>query len=147
MIELLSGLNWLAIVIAALAGTVVGFVWYLPPLMGVRWAQAVRSYGAPYVADPTIDPMRPANPAIQVGTWLVAFAVNAWVLAALARGLNVTSATGALSLAFVCWLGFAETLSAWPAIFARWPWRLWLINNAAFLIIQAVMSLIVTLWR
>ena len=35
-----AGVNWLAVIVAAVAGLVVGFIWYAPPVFGRRWACA-----------------------------------------------------------------------------------------------------------
>jgi hypothetical protein len=62
MSALLVQLNWVAIIVAAIAVLIVGFVWYLPPLFGRRWAGLVKQYGRPFADNPMLDPMQPANP-------------------------------------------------------------------------------------
>jgi hypothetical protein len=132
---------------AAIGALVVGFIWYLPPLFGTRWAALVKSYGKPFAEDPKLDPMKPANPFTPMGIWLIGFLINAFVLALAIKLLSISTVGGAIGLAILVWLAFAATLSSWPAAFAKWPWGLWLINNGAYLVMQMVMVIILTLWN
>ncbi len=147
MLAPLSQLNWLAVVVAAVAAMVIGFVWYLPPLFGRRWTALVKGYGRPFADNPKLDPMQPANPLMPMGVWLIGFLVNALVLALLLSLLAISSLGDGILLGILVWAGFAATLSSWPAAFAKWPWGLWLINNGCYLVIQIVMTIILTLWK
>lgn len=91
--------------------------------------------------------MQPANPFAPMGAWLVGFLVNAIVLALAIKLLSVSSVGSGIAIGVAGWAGFAATLSSWPAAFAKWPWRLWLINNGCYLVIQIVMAIILTLWK
>jgi hypothetical protein len=147
MPALLTQLNWLAVIAAIVAAMIIGFIWYLPPLFGRRWAGLVKTYGRPYGDDPNLDPMQPANPLAPMGVWLVGFLINAFVLALAINLLGSSSIGGAIGVGIAAWAGFAAPLSSWPAAFARWPWGLWLINNGCYLVIQIVMAVILTLWQ
>jgi hypothetical protein len=144
---LLTQINWLAVIAAGIAALAIGFIWYLPPLFGARWAGLVKAYGRPYGDDPNLDPMQPANPLMPMGIWLVGFLINAFVLALAINLLATSSIGGAIAIGVVAWAGFAAPLSSWPAAFARWPWGLWLINNGCYLVIQIVMAVILILWK
>ena len=37
--------NWLAVLLAFIASMAIGFVWYLPAVLGKRWMEAVRQDG------------------------------------------------------------------------------------------------------
>lgn len=147
MFVAVSQLNWLSIVVATITALVIGFIWYLPPFFGTRWAGLVKGYGRPFTDNPTLDPMQPANPLAPLGSWLVGFLINALVLAIAIKMLSISSVGGAIALGIAAWAGFAAPLSSWPAAFAKWPWGLWLINNGCYLVIQMVMSIILTLWK
>jgi hypothetical protein len=146
MFASLPQINWLAVIVAVIAAMVIGFVWYLPPLFGTRWAGLVKGYGRPFGDDPNLDPMKPANPLAPMGVWLIGFLINAFVLALAIKLLAVSSVGGGIAVGVAAWAGFAATLSSWPAAFAKWPWGLWLINNGCYLVIQIVMAVILTLW-
>jgi len=68
-------------------------------------------------------------------------------LALLLRAAGVTTVAEAAVAGALVSLGFAATLSAWPVIFAKQPVGVWAINNGAFVVMQVVMSLILTIWR
>ena len=147
MFNSLTQINWLAVIAAGIAAMVVGFIWYLPPLFGTRWAGLVKAYGRPYNDDPNLDPMQPVNPLMPMGVWLIGFLINAFVLALAINLLPTNSVGGAIAVGILAWAGFAAPLSSWPAAFARWPWGLWLINNGCYLAIQIIMAVILTLWK
>ena len=147
MQSFVTAINWFAVLGAAFASLIIGFVWYLPPVFGQLWANLVKSYGIPYASDPDADPLAPANPLLPLLIWLVGFLVNATVLAIVIEELNLTRVGEAVLVATLGWLAFGATLSSWPAAFARWPWGIWLINNGCFLVTQIVMAIIITLWQ
>jgi len=141
VLNLLGEVNYGAAVAAAVLGLVIGFVWYLPPVLGTQWAGLVSRY----TGTPEGELMRP-DPRPLVG-WAVDMLLNALALALLARGVGAQGVGDALGLAVVGWLAFGATFSNWPVLFARQPVGLWAVNNGAFLLMQVGMALIVTLWR
>lgn len=134
-------INWLHVIVATIAAFVVAFIWYLPPTLGLRWGNLVKGYAG------LSDAQLSANLPQKMLLWLLGFLVNALVLELLIRGLNINGVQDALLLGALVWLGFGATFSSWPAIHANQPWGIWLINNGAFLIMQLVMSVILTLWK
>jgi hypothetical protein len=122
MVTALSQINWLADIVAEMAASIVGFVWYRPPLFGRRWAGLVKAYGRPFADDPNLDPMKPVTPLAPMGVWLVGFLIDAFVLALAIELLAISSVGGGIAVGVAAWAGFAATLSSWPAAFATWPW-------------------------
>jgi hypothetical protein len=91
-------INYLAVVIAAVAGFLVGWGWYA--VFGKVWMQGLGK---------TTDRAMPIVPLIIAG---VACLVMAWMLAGLMGHLgNITIRGGAISGAFV-WVGFVLTTTA-----------------------------------
>ncbi|HEY6202010.1 MAG TPA: DUF1761 domain-containing protein [Candidatus Limnocylindria bacterium] len=129
--------NYLAVIVAAVAALVIGFVWYAPQVFGTRWMG--------YLGTTQAQLGQPGAMGIVVG--VVASVVNAWVLALLALNLGGKTITDAVMLGILVWLGFMATLTAAQISFEKKPWGLWLLNNAHNLIVQLVMAAIVTLWR
>ncbi len=41
MMEITANVNWLAVVVGAVAAFLLGWLWYSPKLFGVKWAQGV----------------------------------------------------------------------------------------------------------
>lgn len=143
MLGTLASLNYAAVVAAAVAALVIGFVWYLPPLLGTRWAR----YVSGYTGAPEREILQPADPVRPLGLWAVAFLLNALVLALLVRALGLATVGEAVVLGVLVWVGLGATFSLWPVAFARQPWGLWAVNNGAHLLMQVAMATILTLWR
>jgi hypothetical protein len=131
------GVNYLAVLVAAVATIVIGFVYYGPTGLGDRW---MRMLGP---TPPRVGPPAPA----EVALGFVGGLVNAWVLSVLALNLGASSIADGIVLGVLAWLGFMATLTVAQLAFERRPWSLWALNNVHNVIIQAAMAVIVTIWR
>lgn len=136
---MLPALNILHIIGAAFAAFVVGTIYYLPPVMGDRWGTLVKAYG--HLKDEDIKPS-PMKPVV----WMITALVNAAVYQFVFQLCGFHSFPDALLLAFILWIGYGASFSAWPMIFARWPAGVWLINNIAFLLMQIAIAAVTVLW-
>ncbi|MCF3137693.1 MULTISPECIES: DUF1761 domain-containing protein [unclassified Paenarthrobacter] len=88
----ISQINWLAVLLAFVSSMVIGFVWYMPAVLGGRWMQAIGK---------TEDDLK--NIEGGAGIWvpmMVAAAVTSILLAILisALGLNTFLAGGFFAL-------------------------------------------------
>lgn len=131
------GVNYLAVVAAAVIALVIGFVWYSPPVFGNRWMA--------YLGTTQAQLGNPGPTGMAVG--IVASLLNAWVLAVLSLNLGGKSITDGIILGALAWLGFMATITAAQISFEKKPWGLWLVNNAHNLLVQVLMAAIVTIWR
>jgi len=131
------GVNYLAIVVAAVVALVIGFIWYSPPVFGNRWMA--------YLGTTQAQLGNPGPTGMAVG--VVASLVNAWVLALLSLNLGGKSITDGVMLGALAWLGFMATITAAQISFEKKPWGLWILNNAHNLLVQVLMAAIVTIWR
>ena len=127
--------NYLAIIVAAVAAVVIGIVYYGLAGLGDRLARLMGS-----------TPVGRPGPA-QLAIGVVVSLVNAWVLALLSLNLGAASITDGMMLGVLAWLGFMATLSGAQVAFQGRPWNAWLITNVHDVVIQVVMAAIVTLWR
>ena len=127
--------NYLAVIVAAVAAVVIGIIYFGLAGLGDRLALLVGS-----------TPQGRPSPA-QMGIGVVVSLVNAWVLALLSLNLGGSSITDGIVLGVLVWLGFMATLSAAQVAFQLRPWSAWLISGAHDVIVQAVMGAIVTVWR
>ena len=134
-------LNYLAILVAAIAAFVLAFVWYMPPVFGLRWATLTKRYTG--LSDSDLA----ANMPLKAGLWFVGFLVNALALAVLLGLAGTTDIGTGIVLGVIVAVGIGATVSSWPPIHARQPVGLWLMNNGLFLLQQIVMAGILTLWR
>ena len=131
------GVNYLAVVVAAVVALVIGFIWYSPAVFGKRWMA--------YLGTTQAQLGNPGPTGMAVG--VVASLVNAWVLAVLSLNLGGKTLTDGIMLGALAWLGFMATITAAQISFEKKPWGLWVLNNAHNLLVQVLMAAIVTIWR
>ena len=134
--EINLGINYLAVIVAAIAAVVIGILYYGVAGFGDRLA---RLNGM----TPRTGPPSPMQFAIGIAVALL----NAWVLALLSLNLGGTSIADGILLGALVWLGFGATLKAAQVSFEGRSWNAWLIAGVHDLLIQVVMAVIVTAWR
>lgn len=100
--DVLGDLNWLAVLVAALAYFAIGAVWYAPPLFGKTWAAA----GGLATPDPGTRP----SPAIYV-TPLVGSVLASVALGMLAEATGSDTLQRGIVLGLVCGIGFAVSIT------------------------------------
>jgi len=131
------GVNYLAVIVAAVVAIVIGFAYYAPQAMGNRWMS--------YLGTTRAQLGNPAPSGMAAG--VIASLLNAWVLAVLALNLGGTTIADGAMLGLICWLGFMATITAAEIAFLKQSWGLWVLNNIHNVIVQIVMGAIVTAWK
>ncbi len=133
-----AGLNYLAILIAAVAAWIVGAAWYMS--LGKVWMAALG-----------VTPDEMAERKKQPGAFLpfvysfVAEIIMAWMLAGVLGHLGpgqVTVRNGVISGAF-CWFGFVITTMLVNNSFAHRDARLLLIDGGHWLVVLLLMGAII----
>ncbi len=128
-----AGINYLAVVVAAVASFFVGWPWYMT--LGKPWARAVG-------LDPDNPPKPQPAPFIVLGICLLVMAyVLAGVIGHLGAG-QVTIRNGIISGLFV-WVGFVVTPMAVNYTFQGRKSVLTLIDGGHFLLVLIVMGTII----
>lgn len=137
--DTLGDLNWLAVLVAAVAYFVLGGLWYGLPPMAKTWMRATgievpEGQGAPV--------------AIFALTF-VAYLVAATATAALAHAIGSETLQDAVGLGLVIGIGYALTLTAVGVLYDRKPQPgvLFLFNGVFNLLGLVLVAIIVTLWR
>lgn len=131
------GVNYLAVIVAAILAVVIGFIYYAPQVMGNRWMS--------YLGTTRAQLGNPEPTGMAAG--VVASLLNAWVLALLSLNLGGATIGDGAMLGFLCWLGFMATITAAEVAFLKQKWGLWLLNNIHNVVVQIVMGAIVTVWK
>jgi hypothetical protein len=127
-----AGVNYLAIVIAAVAALVFGAVYY--GVLSKQWIRAGR-----------IDPARAKPGAPILAVTFISELVMAWVLAGLIGHLGpgqVTLWNGVVSAAFV-WLGFIATTLAVNHRYQAYGWDFTAIDGGHWLGVVVIMGAII----
>ena len=131
----------LHILVATIAALIAGMIWYHPIVFGDRWKELTKEYTGMTDEDLKPEPMR------QIPMWFFVTLINAIVVYLIADRLDIQSRLSALKIAFALWAGFGLTFSSWSVIFSRQRQSLWMLNNGAFLLMQAVICFILVMWR
>ena len=131
-----GAINVLAVVVSAVAGMVVGFIWYSPPLFEKAWLEDIGRTREQIEGD---SPLK----------YLVAFIgtlLMAYIVARLLDLVGGPSLELGILLAVVVWVAFVAATSAANFAFAGRPVRLWLIENGNHLLTLLVMGVILGVW-
>ncbi len=131
-----SGINYLAVLAAAIAGFAVGMVWY--GVLGDRWMAALgRS------KDELLPDGKP--PVATMATSLVSELVMAWMLAGLIGHIGVASVGGGIITAGFVWLGFVATTQLVNHRYGRFPFSLTIIDAGHWLAVLVAMGAVIGL--
>lgn len=127
--------NWLAIIVAAVAMFVMSTVYYI--VFGDRLKQLSTAY-----ADAGATP-----PAWKVIVEIFRSFVVGTVLAGLVSLIGITDLAGAIQLALALWIGFPVVLLTGSVIWEKVPPTLAAIHSGDWLLKLLAIAAIVTLWR
>lgn len=129
-----AGINYVAVILAAIAAFAVGGIWY--GVLGKRWMAALGK------SEEDLKRRGPPTP-VRMGIAFVADLVMAYMLAGLIGHLGqVTLASGMIS-AFFIWIGFVITTQTVNYTFQGRRWSLTLIDGGHWLVALLVVGAII----
>jgi|ERR1700704_4953535 hypothetical protein len=131
--------NYLAVLVAAVAVFVLGWLWYSPLLFYKPW---MRLRGLDPVAAMAGAQMPAWKLLIEVGRCLVL----AYVLARFVALLGVSSSMGAVHVGLLLWIGFPVILLAGSVLWDNVPWKVAAIHAGDWLVKMLVIPIIVSAW-
>lgn len=129
-------MNLGAVIVAAIAGMVIGGIWYAPPVFGKTWMQLVGI---------TPEDAKKGR-AKGFGGMIVLALVLAFAMSSVFDSANVQGVGEGLQTAFWLWLGFVVTTNAGDVLFAKKPAKLYWINVSYYLVEFFVMGWILAAW-
>ena len=132
--EAMAHLNWLAVLVAAVAGFALGGVWY-GPLFGKAWAAEVGM---------TDERMKSANKARIYGT---VFVLNIIAATSLAMFIGQGDISFGLFAGFMTGLTFVAVALGITYLFEMRSLKLWLINSGYQVLFFTVMGAILGAWH
>ena len=135
--------NYLAILVAAIAAMVLGFIWF-GPLFGKHWLASMGWDSA------KIDSMRQKGMNMTYVLQAVGALVMAYVLAhALifaSTYLNVSGPMAGITAGFWNWLGFVVPTSMGAVLWEGKSWKFWFITAGYYLVSLCLMGVILAVW-
>ena len=132
----ISGINYLAVLVAAVAVYVLRTLWYSPAFLGKLWMAA---------SGLTEEETRRGNPGLVFGASFLLELVATFVLA-LFIGVEATFTSG-LQIGFLAGLFWVSAALGIVNLFERRSLRLWLLNAGYMTLAFTVMGGILGAWR
>ena len=132
--------NYLAIVVAALAAWILGALWYSPALFARQW-MAANNY-----TPERLEAMK-RGMAKTYAISFICFGVMAWVMAVLIDRLGIAGALGGVKLGAITWLGFAATIGLTANLYSDKPLAAFLIDTAYQLVYMIAMGIVLAVWK
>ncbi|MBI4138832.1 DUF1761 domain-containing protein [Candidatus Uhrbacteria bacterium] len=137
-------INYLAVLVAASASMVLGFVWY-GPLFGKPW-MAIMGY-----TKETAEKMKQKGMEKTYALMTLGSLVMAYVLAHSTEFAMTYTKTygvaGGLMSGFWNWLGFIAPILIGSQLWEGKPWKLFLITGGYYLVSLMGMGVILAVWR
>jgi hypothetical protein len=137
-----AGINFLAVLVSAIATMVIGFLWYSPILFATPW---MRLMGLDPNDKAKLAEMQKGAGKIY-GISFVASLVSAVVLAKIIDIATVVTIPYGMKIGFAIWLGFVTTVQLTSALFGKQPLKLYLINTGYQLVCYLTMGAILAVW-
>ncbi len=130
--------NYLAVLVAAVAYWVLGAVWYSPPLFARQWAAGVGI---------TLPQPGQRPPVVLFVTTFIAFFVVALAMAFLAGAGGAATLSQGLLLGLITGVGFVVTVLLVTHAYEQRPASVWLINAGYHLVGFVLTAVIVSVWQ
>ena len=132
-----AGVNYLAVIVAAIMAFIFGAAYY--GLLSKPWMKAARIQPKEGVG----GAMPPAPLLINS---IVCELIMAWVLAAVLKSIGATGIGAAVTAAFFLWLGFIATTVAVNQRYQSYGWNLTVIDAIHWLGATLIMAIVIGWW-
>ena len=132
--------NYLAVLVAAVAVFVLGWLWYSPLLFFKPWMRL-------RCMDPVAAMSGAKMPAGKLFIELVRCLVLAYVIARFVDLLGVNNWIGAVHFGLFLWIGFPVILLTGSVLWENIPWKVAAIHAGDWLVKMLVIPIIVSLWH
>ncbi|MDB4939943.1 MAG: hypothetical protein JWO40_368 [Candidatus Doudnabacteria bacterium] len=133
------GINFLAVLVAVIAASIFGMIWYSPVLFRTHWMHLMGT---------TTEEMQ-NHPHAKFGMIgnLLATLIMGVVIAVLFSYANIDTPLKAISAALLIWVGIIMTFNFNEIMFGKKPKGLWLLNSFQQLFVLLIMSYIIAIWH
>lgn len=132
--------NYLGVLIAAVAAMVIGFLWY-GPIFGKIWIREMK------ISEKDIKKAKQKGMTKNYVLNFIGALITAYVLAHFVGFLTLSTFSEAFQLAFWSWLGFfAAAALLGGVLWEGKSWKLFLINGSYWLVNLIIMAGILTAW-
>jgi hypothetical protein len=135
-------INFLAVLVCAIASMALGFLWY-GPLFGKHWMEW--SGKTKKDMEAAKSGMIKSYVIMFIGSLVMAF-VLAHALVFASTYLKMSGIEAGLMAGFWNWLGFVAPVTIGMVLWDGKPWKLWILTNGFQLIQLMIFGVILSLW-
>lgn len=132
--------NWLAVLAAGVGAFFLGYIWYLPAVFGDLW----RKLAGLKKSDMKKVMKESGQKRMLVG--IIAHVLLAFGLAVVMSYAPITTVWCGLCTAAVVWLVFVGATTIGRVLWELKPMKLWILDNAYYLVMLLLMSLVFFYW-
>ncbi len=137
-------INYLAVAGAAAASIVLGFLWY-GPLFGKPW-MAMMGFTKESMETSKQKGMGKTYALMVVGSLVMSF-VLAHAIVFASEYLETYGVAAGVMGGFWNWLGFVAPVTLGSVLWEGKSWKLWILNNAYYLVSFLIMGVILSVWQ
>jgi uncharacterized protein DUF1761 len=140
--ESFAGINFWAVLSAAIASMILGFLWYSPLLFAKPWMRlmGVDSNDKAKLAEMQKDAGK---------LYAISFLASVVAAVVLGKFINITSVNTipyGMKVGFAVWVGFVATVQLTGSLFSKQPTLLFVINTGYQLVCYLAMGAILAKW-
>ena len=135
ILDYLGDLNWLAVIVAAVAWFAFSAIWYSVPPLSNAWLRAAKV--TPGDGPPLVTLLVPT---------FIGYLVTTVVIALLAQAVGASELIDGLTLGIVLGIGFGVIGALVVQIYEQKSGSYWLINGINAIIAYSIVAIIVTVW-
>lgn len=128
--------NYLAVLVAAIASYVIAFVWY-GVIFRKQWAQLTG------ISDMKPAPLQMILPFL--GSLMMSYVLDHSIAFGSAY-MHMSGVASGLQGGFFNWLGFIVPLTLMAVVYEKRPWKLWVLDISFWLVSLLVMGAILSSW-
>ena len=132
--------NYISVLVAAIASFVIGALWYSPMLFGKMWMKLSN------VTDKEMKKAKQKGMSKNFVFQFLASLVMAYVLAHFVQYTESSTISDGMLAGFWIWLGFIATVMIGMVLWEGKPWKLYFVKAGHELFALAVMGAILAVW-
>ena len=136
-------INYIAVVVAAVANMALGSLWY-GPLFGKAW-MAASGVTCEKIDGAKAKGMAKSYVLMMLGSLVMSY-VLAHALIFASTYLHASGVSAGLTAGFWNWLGFIAPVTMGVVLWEGKPWKLWCINSCYYLVALLIMGSILAVW-
>jgi polyferredoxin len=134
-------INYLAVLVSAIASMVLGMIWYNPSVFGSTWMKLSK------LSEKDMEKAKQGGMGWRYFLALVGSLVTAYVMAHFVDYLDAVDVSGGLQAGFWIWLGFVATVMLGSVLWENKGWKLYWLNAIYHLINLEIIGVILSVWH